>query len=249
MDWIIMNPYLTIALVILFLIIVGIFIYGVYKGYIFNDYNKVCYYKHCNNKVGKVGKYYYKGPNGRVKCAMHPSKNYKKVCKNSKYFRLETIKLPQEEKQHLKEKGKLVYELNNLGFAKILKEINFHTKSIDTKLEINGDQLMIKNSNCGIYLITNKITGIKYVGQSININARFTQHKNQYGTDAFHNELYLKPSNFSHEILIICPRKYLDFFEAYYIKKFNTYQNGYNLTKGNYSHLNQEEIRLLEEIN
>ena len=180
---------------------------------------------------------------------MHPSKNYKKVCKNSKCFRLETIKLPQEEKQHLKEKGKLVYELNNLGFAKILKEINFHTKSIDTKLEINGDQLMIKNSNCGIYLITNKTTGIKYVGQSININARFTQHKNQYGTDAFHNELYLKPSNFSHEILIICPRKYLNFFEAYYIKKFNTYQNGYNLTKGNYSHLNEEEIRLLEEIN
>jgi len=249
MYWIIMHPYITFGIAVLAFLIIALFIYCIYKGYIFNDYNKVCYYKHCNNKVGEVGKYYYKGPNGRVKCAMHPAKNYRKVCWNNKYFRLETMKLPKEVRQTLKEKGKLVYVLNDLGFAKISKEINNHTKSIDTKLEINGDQSMIKNNNCGIYLITNKTTGVKYVGQSINITARFSQHKNQQGTDEFHNELHSNPKNFSHKILIVCPKELLNFFEAYYIKKFNTYQNGYNLTKGNYSHLKEAEIRLLEEVN
>ena len=90
--------------------------------------------------------------------------------------------------------------------------------------------------SCGIYSITNKNTGQKYIGQSINIQRRFKQHKynkkpityidraiNKYGVD-----------NFEFEILEECKPTELNKLEKQYIKKYNTYksQKHYNLTTG-----------------
>lgn len=87
----------------------------------------------------------------------------------------------------------------------------------------------------GIYKITNKENGKTYIGQSNNIERRFSEHCykgekaripldiaiQKYGKDAF---------NF--EILEECPLEKLNQREAYWIKYYNTVETGYNCSKG-----------------
>lgn len=85
----------------------------------------------------------------------------------------------------------------------------------------------------GIYLITNLITKEKYVGQSIDIERRWKEHR-------FHN----KPSlihtmieqygieNFTFEVIEECPVDELNGKEVYWIKYYDSFENGYNLTRG-----------------
>ena len=89
----------------------------------------------------------------------------------------------------------------------------------------------------GIYLITNKINGIKYVGQAVDIHTRFLGHKSDaknrpisdidkaihdYGID-----------NFTLEILEECKSEELDEKEKNWIKFYDTYKGvGYNKTPG-----------------
>lgn len=87
----------------------------------------------------------------------------------------------------------------------------------------------------GIYKITNKLNGKSYIGQSIDIKRRWREHKNNIGSDK--NPLYLDfkkygIENFSFEVLEECNVKELDSKEINYIQKFDTYNTGYNLTKG-----------------
>ena len=89
---------------------------------------------------------------------------------------------------------------------------------------------------CGIYSITNKETGQKYIGQSTDITRRFWQHKNQ-GQSASYIDRAIKKhgaDNFEFEILEECKANKLNQLEMQYIKKYNTYkdENHYNLTSG-----------------
>lgn len=90
---------------------------------------------------------------------------------------------------------------------------------------------------CGIYLITNLINNKKYVGQSLNIQKRWNQHRSA----AFNpkNKSYNYPlyqafrkygiDNFSFEILEECNFADLNNKEEYYVKFYNTLSNqGYN---------------------
>ena len=97
----------------------------------------------------------------------------------------------------------------------------------------------------GIYKITNKINQMAYIGQSIRIEQRWQEHiagnKNSY----IHNAIKrYGVANFSFEILEECPKELLDEREIYWIKYYNTFENGYNLTVGGNSgfHYNIDAI-------
>ena len=98
-----------------------------------------------------------------------------------------------------------------------------------------------------LYLITNNITGKKYVGQTLQSNGyenRFKAHiitalksTTQRQTCYLHNSIKkYGPENFSIKLLLHnIPEEKIDFYECLWIKKLNTHYidgNGYNMTYG-----------------
>ena len=83
----------------------------------------------------------------------------------------------------------------------------------------------------GIYKITNKINGKIYIGQSMDIERRFAQHKRliEEGDKGWYieaNETGIE--NFAFEVLQECPVEELNDMENYYIKKYKAIEFGYN---------------------
>jgi group I intron endonuclease len=93
-------------------------------------------------------------------------------------------------------------------------------------------------SICGIYKITNKINGHSYIGQSLNIEQRWTEHKKCINnTESWDRSLYKAIrkyglDNFSWEIIEECSEENLDNRETYWIDYYNSYNDGYNQTMG-----------------
>lgn len=97
----------------------------------------------------------------------------------------------------------------------------------------------------GIYKYTNKINNKHYIGQSINLEMRKYAHKssafnekaNDYNSQ-FHQAIRKYGlENFEYEIIAeISAEEYtkagLDALEKYFIKFYNSYENGYNATEG-----------------
>ena len=94
-----------------------------------------------------------------------------------------------------------------------------------------------------IYLITNKINGKKYIGQTrTTVEERWYRHclhaqnpKRAIGIDGAIRKYGAE--NFDYKVIKECPIEELDKWEIYYIKEYNTYQGdntdiGYNLTLG-----------------
>lgn len=118
---------------------------------------------------------------------------------------------------------------------------------------------------CGIYKIENLINGHCYIGQSINIEERWREHRKSINnTEDWSRSIYQAIrkyglENFSWEIIEECSKNELDEKETYWIDYYNSYKNGYNQTMGgNETHGNSikitkeqvEEIRsLLKETN
>ena len=91
------------------------------------------------------------------------------------------------------------------------------------------------NRTCGIYCILNKKTNIVYVGKSVNINRRFTDHKKLLKCGKHYND-YLQNSYNKHgknifefDILENCDKIYLPIKEQYWIDTF--FPNIYNIKK------------------
>ena len=87
----------------------------------------------------------------------------------------------------------------------------------------------------GIYKITNTINGKIYIGQSINIKQRWKQHRANASVRT--EAIYLAfqkygIENFTFEIIEECKEEELDEKEQYYIGFYDSYNNGYNMTKG-----------------
>ena len=92
----------------------------------------------------------------------------------------------------------------------------------------------------GIYKITNKESGLSYIGQAKNIRERWRDHmKCGLGIDTpANNKLYqdmLKDGidNFTFELIEKCSSNELDEKESFYIKLYQTKEYGYNNTAGN----------------
>lgn len=95
---------------------------------------------------------------------------------------------------------------------------------------------------CGIYKIENRINGKSYIGQSINVTKRLRDHKSN--SKNLDYPLYLAISkygeeNFSFNLIEECSQDLLNEREIYWIKKYDSYFNGYNQTLGGnqFSHI------------
>ena len=85
-----------------------------------------------------------------------------------------------------------------------------------------------------IYKITNKVNGKSYIGQTrYTIEFRWRQHIHKKDNTYFHNAIKkYGVDNFIVEKLEECNIEDLNEKEIYYIAKYNTFKDGYNLTIG-----------------
>lgn len=90
----------------------------------------------------------------------------------------------------------------------------------------------------GIYKITCTVTNECYIGQSTSISRRWSNHKRELKQGVHYNKhlqraynLYGK-ENFIYEILELCPANKLNEREQFYIKLFDSHNNGFNQDDG-----------------
>ena len=125
----------------------------------------------------------------------------------------------------------LTMEKGYLKDREIYKNLPHYKKTHEKQLlEHHGDNLPFIDKKAGIYLITNKITKKKYVGQSLNLMERFFQYCNYY-------RIYDRPTlihkallkfgyrNFSFSIIEYCDSNLLNSREQHYINKFKPQYN------------------------
>ena len=105
-------------------------------------------------------------------------------------------------------------------------------------------------NHCGIYVITNTITGQRYVGQSVDIMSRWQQHEYSDAKTVLYEEIKKYGLiNFLFHVIDECSPRELDEREYFWIKELDTYNQGYNSTQGNIStinHLLHEGYKLSE---
>lgn len=89
----------------------------------------------------------------------------------------------------------------------------------------------------GIYKIENKLNGKIYIGQAQNIDLRWQQHK--FALKNSNNSWYIEArqesnnvDDFDFSVLQECTPAELDELEQYWINYYNSYNKGYNKTKG-----------------
>lgn len=85
-----------------------------------------------------------------------------------------------------------------------------------------------------IYKITNKVNNKVYIGQTrYTVEFRWRQHIHKKDKTYFHNAIHKYGiENFIIEVLEECPINQLNSREIFYIAKYDSFNNGYNLTIG-----------------
>ena len=103
---------------------------------------------------------------------------------------------------------------------------------------------------CGIYIIKNNINDKVYIGQSVDIACRWRAHcysatkERQDSYTQIHSVMrQYGVENFWYEVLEECEYQELDEKEIYYIKKYNSYLNGYNMNEGGKSSIGENNGR------
>lgn len=85
----------------------------------------------------------------------------------------------------------------------------------------------------GIYKVTNKINGKVYIGQSVDVGKRWRQHMTAKDDIYFHKAIQkYGVENFEWEVIEQCKKKDLDEREIYWIEYYDSFNKGYNCTKG-----------------
>lgn len=99
-----------------------------------------------------------------------------------------------------------------------------------------------------VYRLVNRVNGKSYIGRTMDVTKRMWEHKNvvkkatgktkerpivkaflEFGFEAFDFEILYESEPFEDRKLL---DKHLDEKEIFYIEKYNSVENGYNLTKG-----------------
>ena len=84
----------------------------------------------------------------------------------------------------------------------------------------------------GIYKVTNKVNGKVYIGQSVDIGRRWREHMTAKDGIYFHKAIQkYGVENFEWEVIEQC-KKDLDEREIYWIEYYDSFNKGYNCTKG-----------------
>lgn len=97
-----------------------------------------------------------------------------------------------------------------------------------------------------IYRMLNTKTGMSYIGQTINFKRRKAQHSrihNDGSRKIYEAKKEYGYSAFEFSILKKCKNKEMDFFEAFYIEKHDSINNGYNILPGGSKSKRSEETR------
>lgn len=110
----------------------------------------------------------------------------------------------------------------------------------------------------GIYKITNLVTNKVYIGQSVNIERRWAEHKARAfdsHNNCFHLPLYRSIrkhglNSFQFEILCRCSEEELNMKEAEYIQQYNSIiPNGYNILSSSDKRNNPKVVRRCTKCN
>ena len=102
-----------------------------------------------------------------------------------------------------------------------------------------ADRILGREKVCGIYKITNLLNKKVYIGQSVDVKTRWSNHiKACLGIDSIaHSKVHDAMArdgvwNFTFELLEKCDKSMLNEREKYYIGFYQSNLYGYNLTKG-----------------
>lgn len=112
-----------------------------------------------------------------------------------------------------------------------------------------------------IYSVENKINGKRYIGQAVDYERRIKEHQRRYAEETLKSErshFYRAIrkygiENFVFSILKECAIEDLNTLEREYIKKYNSLENGYNMTEGGQNDrpnkkLQEEDVIFLREL-
>lgn len=111
------------------------------------------------------------------------------------------------------------------------------------------------SDQCGIYSITNKLNGKRYIGQTYNFKYRWMRHRSYLKHNTEHNA-HLQSAwnkygaeNFKFEIIERCKLKQLDEREIYWINYYDSKNTGYNFADGGlgckgYKHTDEEIAKM-----
>jgi group I intron endonuclease len=111
--------------------------------------------------------------------------------------------------------------------------------------------LQREDIQCGIYKITNKVTGDKYIGETKRpIEERLKEHLTQLRNNRHCNKYLQRSFNkygeeaFRFSVITRCSESVTDTAEKFFIKKYNTFKGkGFNMTDGGSDGLHLEETK------